>query len=134
MAKHDVFLNCRSIIHKGSGDKALGGPDICKTQIGNAVVPIPYPNSSKSADLKAGSKSVKINNQSAALKTSTFSCSTGDQAGKLGGLISGTTKSETAFISYSFDMKIEGKNVVRHADMTTHNKKNTIGMVMGSMT
>ncbi len=30
-------------------------------------------------------------------------------------------------------MKIEGENVLRHVDMTTHNKKNTIGMVMGSM-
>ncbi|MCP4323102.1 MAG: hypothetical protein GY787_14915 [Alteromonadales bacterium] len=38
MAKYDVYLNNRSIIHKGSADKAIDGSDICKTQIGNAVV------------------------------------------------------------------------------------------------
>jgi len=135
MAKHNVFTNNRSNIHKGSGDKAMASaPDVCKTHVGNAVVPIPYPNISQSSTLKKGSKSVKINGQPAALKGSTFESSSGDQAGSVGGIISGTTGNKTEFISSSFDAKIEGQNAVRHADMTTHNKKNTLGTVYGSST
>lgn len=134
MSKHNVFTNSRSNIHKGSGDKAISSaPDVCKTPVGPSVVPIPYPNISQSSTLKKGSKSVKINGQPAALKGSTFESSSGDQAGSLGGIMSGVTGKETEFVSYSFDVKIEGKNVVRHADITTHNKKNTIGMVYGSV-
>ena len=135
MSKHNVFTNNRSNIHKGSGDKAIASaPDVCKTPAGPSVIPIPYPNISESSTLKKGSKSVVINEQPAALKGSTFESSNGDQAGSLGGIISGVTGKETEFISYSFDVKIEGKNVVRHADMTMHNKKNTIGTVFGSST
>lgn len=124
---HDVFANCRSIIHKGSGDKAMNAaPDVCKTPVGSSVVPIPYPNISQSSTLTRGSKSVKINAQPAALKDSKFATSNGDQAGSVGGIISGVTGKETEFLSYSFDVKIEAKSVVRFADMTIHNKKNTI--------
>ena len=133
MSKHNVFVDSRSVIHKGSGDKAIASaPDVCKTPAGSAVVPIPYPNISQSSDLKGGSKSVKINGKPAATKASTFESSNGDQAGSLGGVISGTTGKKTGFLSYSFGVKFEGKNVVRHADMTTHNNKNTMGMVLGS--
>jgi len=84
MSKHNVFTNNRSNIHKGSGDKAVAGaPDVCKTPVGSAVVPIPYPNISQSSTLKKGSKSVKINNQPAVLKGSTFASSSGDQAGSM---------------------------------------------------
>jgi len=135
MSKHNVFTNNRSNIHKGSGDKAFAAaPDVCKTPIGSAVVPIPYPNISQSSTLKKGTKSVKINGQPAALKTSAFASSNGDQAGSMGGVMSGVTGKETEFSSFSFDVKFEGKNVVRHLDMTTHNKKNTMGAVVGSAT
>lgn len=130
---HDVFTNGRSNIHKGSGDKAVAGaPDVCKTPIGSAVVPIPYPNISQSSTLKGGSKSVKINGYSACLENSIFESSSGDEAGRLGGIISGTTGKESRFISSSFNVRIEGQNVVRHLDMTTHNHANTMGTVYGS--
>ena len=62
VSKHNAFVDGRSIIHKGSGDKAIASaPDVCTTSAGSAVVPIPYPNISQSSDLKGGSKSVKIN-------------------------------------------------------------------------
>ena len=42
--------------HKGSGDKSVASaPDVCKAQVGNAVVAIPYPNVAESKDLKDGS-------------------------------------------------------------------------------
>ncbi len=132
---HNVFTNGRSNIHKGSGDKAVAGaPDVCKTPIGSAVVPIPYPNISQSSTLKKGSKSVKINGKPACLESSTFDSSNGDQAGRLGGVFSGVTGKEARFVTSSFDMQIEGQNAVRHADATTHNHGNTMGMVYGSST
>jgi len=36
-------------------------------------------------------------------------------------------------MSYSFDVKIEGQNVVRHLDSTLHNHRNTMGVVYGSV-
>lgn len=133
MPKHDVFANRRNIIHKGSKDKAFAtAPDVCKTPPG--PVPIPYPNISFSKDLKKGSKSVKINGQPAALQKSNFSKSIGDQAGVAKGIISGTVGDKTEFVNYSFDVQIEGQGVVRHGDTTLHNKKNTLGMVLGSST
>ncbi|MBN4080315.1 DUF4150 domain-containing protein [Beggiatoa alba] len=82
MAKHNVFISGRNAIHKISDDKAhASAPDVCKTPIGNAIVPTPYPNNSQSFDLKKDSKSVTINDEPAALKESDFSSSTSDQAG-----------------------------------------------------
>jgi hypothetical protein len=93
--------------------------------VGSSVVPIPYPNISQSSDLANGSKSVKVNGASVCLKGSNFSKSTGDQAGSLGGVISGKTGGKAEPLSYSFDVKIEGKNVVRNLDMFQSNARNT---------
>ncbi len=103
----------RSNKHKSSGDKAVAGaPGVCKTPIGSAVVPIPCPNINQSSTLKKGTKSVKINGKSACLESSISDSSSGDQAGRSGRIISGTTGKEIRFISCSFDVKIEGKAAV----------------------
>ena len=39
----------------------------------------------------------------------------------------GKTKGKCEFILYSFDVKVEGKNVCRNGDMMTHNDKNALG-------
>lgn len=56
------------------------------------------------------------------LKGSNFSTSTGDEAGGAGGVVSGTTKGKAEFVNYSFDVKVEGKNVCRLGDMMVQNK------------
>ncbi|MEM9102365.1 MAG: PAAR-like domain-containing protein [Pseudomonadota bacterium] len=88
-------------------------------------VPLPYPSMAKSSDLVSGSKSVKINNASVCLKNSNLAKSTGDQVGSGGGVISGKTGGKAEPLSYSFDVKFEGKNVVRNHDMFFSNQKNT---------
>src|SRR5690606_14519903 len=92
------------------------GPDVCKTPTPGGPVPIPYPNISKSGDLAKGSKNVKINGAPVCLDNSEFSTSVGDEAGTLKGVISNTHKGKAFPIMGSFDVKIEGKNVVRNAD------------------
>ena len=55
------------------------------------------------------------------LKNSSFSTSTGDEAGSVGGVVSNCTKGKAQFILYSFDIKAEGQNVPRNTDMMKQN-------------
>ncbi len=130
-----VFANNRNFSHKGSGDKSVSGPpDVCKTPVGSATPPIPYPVSSQVTHLAQATSSVFIDGNPTAIANSTHSQCTGDQAGSAKGLISGTTADKTHFTSYSFDVKAEGEGVVRHMDTTTMNNRNTLGVNYGTAT
>ena len=118
-------VNNRTVVHKSSGGMAINFPDVCKTPTPAGPIPIPYPNIAKSADTAKGSKSVKIDGNPIMLKDSNFSTSVGDEPGSAGGVISGCTKGIAEFINYSFDVKIDGKNVPRLGDLMIQNKKNT---------
>jgi hypothetical protein len=125
MSSNDTLVNGRSPVTKVSNGTTTKFPDVCKTPVGNAIVPIPYPNVSKSGDLAKGSKSVKINGATTCLSSSEIATSTGDEAGSAKGIASGTTKGKAFPMNYSFDVKIEGKNVVRNADPFIGNNRNT---------
>ena len=122
-----TFANSRGIAHKGSGGLSTVFPDVCKTPVGSSVVPIPYPNIGKASDTTKGPKSVKTDAKMPMVKGARYSKSTGDEAGSVGGVVSGTNKSECEFMLYSFDVKFEGKNVCRMGDPLFHNKKNIMG-------
>jgi len=122
-----TFSNGRGIAHKGSGGKSIVGPDVCLTQVGNAVVPIPYVNIGQSADTTKGPKSVKTDGEMPMVKEALYSKSTGDEAGSRKGVVSGTHKDVCEFMMYSFDVKFEGRNVCRLGDPLFHNKKNIVG-------
>lgn len=119
-----VNVNMRSVVHKSSSGIASAFPDVCKTPAPPApFVPIPYPNISKSSDTSKGSKKVKMDGNPIMLKDSEFSMSTGDEAGSAGGnMVTNKTKGPSAFMMYSFDVKVEGKNVPRQLDIMMHNK------------
>jgi len=122
-----TFANTRGIVHKGSGGMSPVFPDVCKTQCGPPVIPIPYPNFGQASDTAKGPKSVKTDKKMPMVKKAIYSKSTGDEPGSLGGIISGVNKSECEFMMYSFDVKFEGKNVCRMGDPLFHNKKNIVG-------
>jgi hypothetical protein len=87
-------------------------------------VPIPYPNTGMASDATGGSKKVKIGGKEVMLKNkSHFKTSVGDEAGCAAkkGVVTSKTKGKIYFNSWSMDVKIEGSNVVRHLDLTTHN-------------
>lgn len=116
-------VNGRTVVHKTSDGVATAFPDVCKTPSPGGPVPIPYPNVALSADTANGSKTVKVDGNPVMLKDSNFSTSTGDEAGTAGGgVASGKTKGKAEFVNYSFDVKIEGKNVPRLGDMMVQNK------------
>ena len=100
---------------------------VCLTTVGKPVVPIPYGNNAKSADLAGGTTTVSMDGgNSIAIKGSKFSASTGDAGGDKKGVASGTIEAEAEFISASPTVKFEGIGVCRLSDQMTMNKANTM--------
>lgn len=96
-------------------------------KVGKPIVPIPYGNNAKSADLAGGTTTISMDGgNSVAIKGSTFSKSTGDAGGDKKGVASGTIEAEAKFISASPTVKFEGKGVCRLSDQMTMNKANTM--------
>ena len=122
-----VFANKRGIAHKGSMGMSTVFPDVCKTPSSAGPIPIPYPNIAKSSDVMAGTMTVKVNGQMAAIKGAKYIVSSGDEAGTAGGVVSSMFKGEAEFMLYSFDVKLDGKNTCRLGDSMYHNKKNMMG-------
>jgi hypothetical protein len=121
-----VGVNNMSVVHKSSSGKTIAFPDVCKTPSPGGPIPIPYPNIAQSSDTAKGSKKVKCDGNPICLKDSNFSTSTGDEAGTAGGgVVSSKTKGKAEFVNFSFDVKVEGKNVARALDLMLHNDKNT---------
>jgi Domain of unknown function (DUF4150)/GHH signature containing HNH/Endo VII superfamily nuclease toxin 2 len=125
----DVFANTREITCQAGSSKSIAAfPDVCMTPPENPAtppgVPVPYPNFGMASDTTEGSASVKINQKQVMLKNqSYFKKSSGDEAGCAAkkGVVSSVNRGKVYFVSWSPDVKIEGMNVVRHLDMTTHN-------------
>jgi uncharacterized Zn-binding protein involved in type VI secretion len=118
-----INVNTRTVVHKTSNGIATTFPDVCKTPTPGGPVPIPYPNIALSKDTAKGSKTVSMDGNPIMLKGSNFSTSTGDEPGTAGGgVVSNTTKGKAEFVNYSFDVKVEGKNVPRLGDMMVQNK------------
>ncbi|RKH28739.1 DUF4150 domain-containing protein [Corallococcus sicarius] len=121
-----VGVNKMSVVTKDSNGTTVAMPDVCKTPSPAGPVPIPYPNIAKSSDTAKGTKKVTVEGNPLCVKDSNFSTSTGDEAGTAGGgVASSKTKGKAEFVNYSFDVKVEGKNVARAFDLMLHNDKNT---------
>lgn len=123
-----VKVNRLSLVHRVSqGATTATLPDVCKTPPG--PVPVPYPNISFSKDLANGTKTVFADGGNMiSLRWSKFDKSIGDEPGVAGGVKSGTNMKEAKWLSYSFDVKIEGGNATRFTDKMTCNHANTVCM------
>ncbi|MCA9727306.1 MAG: DUF4150 domain-containing protein [Candidatus Eisenbacteria bacterium] len=118
----NVSANMRTVVHAASSGISTAFPDVCKTPTPGGPVPIPYPNIAQSSDTDEGSKKVKMDGESIMLKSSVFKMSTGDEAGSAQGVVSNKIKGKAEFVLYSFDVKVEGKNVPRLGDIMVQNK------------
>ncbi len=127
MGKVTINVNGLSLVHQNSGGIATATlPDVCNTQAGPVVVPVPYPNIAMSIDLAMGSKNVLVDGgNSAAILGSEFSKSTGDEPGSVGGVMSGINKSRAIWLTSSFDVMIAGKGACRLTDKMLMNNGNT---------
>jgi hypothetical protein len=82
------------------------------------------------SDTTDGSTTVKISGKEVMLKNkSYFKTSTGDEAGSAPkkGVVTSKIKGKVYFNAWSMDVKVEGENVVRHMDLTTHNHASWAG-------
>jgi Domain of unknown function (DUF4150) len=128
MSNH-VYANNMEISCKSAAGKSICAfPDVCFTPPLTPAtppgVPIPYPNTGMASDTTDGSSSVKISGQEVMLKDkSYFKTSTGDEAGSAPkkNVITSKIKGKVYFNAWSMDVKVEGENVVRMLDLTTHN-------------
>jgi hypothetical protein len=124
-----ILVNKLGLTYKSTiGVSIATIPDVCKTPSPGGPVPIPYPNFANQGSLKKGTKTVKAKGKMIAVKGSEYSMSFGDEPGTAGGVKSSTFKKETSWITYSFDVKMDGKNACRHTDKKFHNHKNTVDL------
>ena len=109
------------------GQSKAAFPDPCWSPPppkGGPVV-IPYPNTAYANQLQNGSSTVFVCGTPVAKKDVSFLAnSTGNEGAttSLGmGLNTGVIKGKAYFIDWSPNVKVEGLNVDRHTDPTTHN-------------
>lgn len=120
-----VIVNFRTVVHKTSNGVSIAFPDVCLTPCAPSPVPIPYPNIAMSKDTNQGSTKLTADGNPIMLQGSNFMQSVGDDAGTVGGVVSGVFKQKAEFIMYSFDVMVEGKNTCRLLDQMLHNKGGT---------
>jgi Domain of unknown function (DUF4150) len=121
---NNMEVSCK----KAAGKSICAFPDVCftppQTPATPPGVPIPYPNTGMASDCTSGSSTVKISGQEVMLKNkSYFKKSMGDEAGcaPKKGVVTSKNTGKVYFTAWSMDVKVEGENVVRHFDLTTHN-------------
>lgn len=125
-----ISVNNLTLCHCGSdGISTATLPDVCKTPSPSGPIPVPYPNIAKASDLAKGTKTVVADGGNMCANFgSELSRSTGDEAGSAGGVTSSTFLKEATWITYSFDVQLEGKGACRLTDKMFHNHNNTVNM------
>jgi hypothetical protein len=125
----EFYVNGRSVLHKGSCGKAIACfPDVCLAPPPppGGPIPTPFPNNAMASDVTNCAESVFAYGHPVATSESYIEASTGNEAadpkaGGQGGVVTHVVKGKAYFQSYSMDVMVEGKPVVRHLDITTHN-------------
>lgn len=119
-----LLFNGRSAVHKGSKGKLMT-VDVCLTQIGNSVVPIPYMNVAESKDADKTADTVTVDGNPACNQDSTFAKSRGDEPGGKKGIRSRKKGAYASFIMGSPTVSITGRPAVRALELMVSNAKNT---------
>ncbi|CDX29150.1 conserved hypothetical protein [Mesorhizobium sp. ORS 3359] len=125
-----IVVNSLGLTYKGTiGVSIATIPDVCKTPSPGGPIPLPYPNIANQSTLKDGTTTVFAKGgKMIAIKGSQYGMSSGDEPGTVGGVKSNVFKKATDWITYSFDVKMDGKNACRHTDKKFHNDKNTVDL------
>ena len=125
-----ININNLSLCHKASGGMSIATiPDVCKTPSPGGPIPIPYPNIAFEQDLAKGTTTIKADGGNmCANYGSEFFKSTGDEPGVAGGVASSVFIKEATWITFSFDVKYEGKGACRLTDKMFHNHQNTVNL------
>jgi hypothetical protein len=122
------------IATKTSGYQCFAFPDVCDTQVGQARVPIPYPNMGDLGDAQGVSPDVFAGGDAVILggeNGSEIPETTGDEAGSLGGVRSHSTRGRVTFNATTTTVYVNSKPVIRMFDTTQQNYGNAMGRVLG---
>jgi len=124
-----ISVNNLGLTYKGTVGLSMATiPDVCKTPSPGGPVPLPYPNIAEQSSLSDGTTTVFAKGKMIAIKGSHYSRSNGDEPGTVGGVKSNVNMKATDWITYSFDVKMDGQNACRHTDKKFHNDKNTVDL------
>jgi Domain of unknown function (DUF4150) len=126
---HEVYADTMEIAGKAGMNKSIARfPDVCLSPPSPPAgpVPVPYPDTSFSSDLKEGSQTVMLGGEPAALAQQSYyqPSALGDEAATRSfgaNVVTHQITGKTFFQAWSMDVKFEGKNVCRHVDITTSN-------------
>ncbi|WNG14690.1 DUF4150 domain-containing protein [Cystobacter fuscus] len=124
----------------GDGKVIAAFPDVCMSPPAPPAgpFPVPYPNSSFSKDMKDGSKTVMIHGKPVMLRDQSYykSSPLGNEAATRSfgaSVVTHTLTGKTYFVSWSMDVQFDGKNVVRHIDLTTSNHNSAMPGATGAV-
>lgn len=99
-------------------------PDVCWTPIGDKKLPIPYSIVHNMATAQQCSRNVFINKKPAYLHANSYVDNvTGDEPGVDSGVVSGVNEKVSHSQQHSANVYINGKQMVRTADMVLMNTK-----------
>jgi len=126
---HEVYAGTWEIAGEAGMNKSISRfPDVCMSPPSPPAgpLPIPYPDTSFSTDLKEGSSTVKAGGKAIALAQQSYYKASvlGNEAATRtfgANIITHQITGKTYFQAWSMDVKAEGQNVCRHIDMTTSN-------------
>ena len=105
-----------------AGGTCMGAPDVCQVPAPPAPpVPTPFPNTAMVANATKTSTKVMFENKDAVMEMSEIPSSTGDEAGSVGGVVSGTVAQKVVFKKGSSKVMIEGKGAAYQTALTAHN-------------
>lgn len=116
---------------KQGGVCTATGPDVCKTPAAPSPIPVPYPNIGQLATATGVVNKVLIERKETIVVGSKLPSSSGDEAGSVGGVVSGVNAKDVTFKQGSSKVIAAGKRVVFQAAATGHNgsNANTVGLV-----
>lgn len=106
------------------GGMCMATPDTCKTPAAPSPVPVPYPNIGQINTADGVIDKVVIENKETVVESSKLPSSNGDEAGSVGGVVSGVFAKEVTFKSYSSKVYFGGKKAVTVTATTAHNGSN----------
>lgn len=93
-------------------------PDVCKTPMGSATPPVPYPVTARLGSATQVVKSVRVNGHPVVVwDQSEVPTTLGDQAGVAKGISSGTVGGKCYPDEHSKSVRAAKKPIVRHDDM-----------------
>ncbi|APR77723.1 Hypothetical protein A7982_03070 [Minicystis rosea] len=107
-----------------AGGQCFAFPDVCNVPSPGGPVPTPLPNTAECRNADGTVASVLVTNKEVVVESSRIPSSTGDEAGSLGGVVSGVFRGPATFKTASAKVYAKGKRVILHGAQTAQNGDN----------